>query len=78
MKYSTILTKRRIERQEQLDRIQAEQAQYEQETRVNVRPSIWQRIKNSKVGRAFSYIMRIRVVIDVPNALPEGRGENNY
>ena len=67
-----------MERQEQLDRIQAEQAQYEQETRVNVRPSLWQRIKNSKVGRAFSYIMRIRVVIDVPNALPEGRGENNY
>ncbi len=67
-----------VQRQEQLDQLQAEQAQYEQETRVNVKPSLWQRIKNSKVGRAISYVMRIRVVIDVPNALPEGRGENNY
>ena len=64
------------QRQQQLDAIQEEQLRYEQETRVEMKPSLWQRIKNSKVGRAISYIMRIRVVIDVPNALPEGRGEN--
>ncbi len=70
---------RNIQRQQQLDQLQAEQAQYQQETQVKVKPSLWQRIKNSKLGRAVSYVMRIRVVIDVPNALPEGRGENyNY
>ena len=64
------------QREQQLNAIAEEQAKYEQETRVDVKPSLWQRIKNSKVGRAISYIMKIRIVIDVPNALPEGRGEN--
>ena len=44
------------------------------DTRMEVKPSLWQRIKNSKFGRAVSYILRIKVVLDVP-ALPEGRGE---
>ena len=44
------------------------------DTRMEVKPSVWQRIKNSKFGRAVSYILRIKVVLDVP-ALPEGRGE---
>ncbi len=69
-------TQKQVERQQQLDQIQAEQQQYELETRVEVKPSLWERIKNSKIARAISYIMKIRVVIDVPNALPEGRGEN--
>ena len=49
--------------------------QYMEQTRVDVKPSLWQRIKNSKVVRAISYIMKIKVVVEVPNALPEGRGE---
>ena len=48
----------------------------EKETRFEVKPSLWQRIKNSKLVRTISYIMKIKVVLDVP-ALPEGRGENN-
>ena len=52
-----------------------ENKQYLEETRVDVKPSLWQRIKNSKVVRAIKYVMRIKVVIEVPNALPEGRGE---
>ena len=52
-----------------------ENEQYMEQTRVNVKPSLWQRIKNSKVVRAISYIMKIKVVVEVPNALPEGRGE---
>ena len=44
------------------------------DTRMEVKPSLWQRIKNSKFGRAVSYILRIKVVLEVP-ALPEGRGE---
>lgn len=48
---------------------------YIADTRVQVKPSLWQRIKNSKFGRAVSCILKIKVVLDVP-ALPEGRGEN--
>ena len=49
---------------------------YYEETRFEVKPSLWQRIKNSKLVRTISYITKIRVRLDVP-ALPEGRGENN-
>ena len=49
---------------------------YIQETRFEVKPSLWERIRNSKLVRTISYIMKIRVVLDVP-ALPEGRGENS-
>ena len=54
---------------------ETENKEYVEQTRVEVKPSLWQRIKNSKVVRAISYIMKIRVVVEVPNALPEGRGE---
>ncbi len=52
----------------------AEDENYMKETTIEVKPSLWQRIKNSRIGRAISYIMRARIVIEVP-ALPEGRGE---
>lgn len=52
-----------------------ENKEYLEQTRVEVKPSLWQRIKNSKIVRAISYIMKIKVTIEVPNALPEGRGE---
>lgn len=54
--------------------VNEEQATYLADTRVEVKPSLWQRIKNSKFGRTVSYILKIRVVLDMP-ALPEGRGE---
>ena len=47
-----------------------------EQTRVEVKPSLWQRFKNSKFVRAIKYVMRIKVVLDYP-ALPEGRGENS-
>ena len=53
----------------------AENQKYIEETRVDVKPSLWQRIKNSKVVRAIKYIMKIKVLIEMPNRLPEGRGE---
>ena len=49
--------------------------EYIEQTRFEVKPTLWQRIKNSKFVRTISYIMKIRVVLDYP-ALPEGRGEN--
>ncbi len=67
------------EEEQQLVQQQAieEQQQYEQESTFEVRPSLWQRFKNSKFVRAIKAITRIRIVIDAPDALPEGRGENN-
>ena len=47
---------------------------YMEQTRFDVKPSLWQRIKNSRLVRTISYIMKIRVVLEFP-ALPEGRGQ---
>ena len=47
---------------------------YVQETTFEVKPSLWQRIKESKIGRAIRYAFRIRIVLDVP-ALPDGKKE---
>lgn len=54
-----------------------EQQQYAQATTFEAKPSLWQRIKNSKFVRAVKAITRIRIVLDYSDALPEGRGENN-
>lgn len=48
--------------------------EYAPET-FEVKPSLWQRFKNSKFVRAIKYVMSIRVVLDLP-ALPEGKTEN--
>lgn len=55
-----------------------EQQQYVQDTTFEAKPSLWQRVKNSKFVRAIKAITRIRIVLDYSDALPEGRGENNY
>ena len=52
--------------------IETEMETYFEETRFETKPSLWQRIKNSKFVRTIRYIMQIRVVLDYP-ALPEGR-----
>ena len=59
---------------EQIEEVTPEDKTYFEQTRVEVKPSLWQRIKNSKIVRAISYAMKIKVVLQVP-ALPEGRGE---
>ena len=56
---------------------QIDQQQYIQETTFEQKPSLWERIKKSKVVRAIRLITKIRIVIDDTAALPEGRGENN-
>ncbi len=48
---------------------------YYEETRVEVKSSLWQRFKQSKFVRTIKYIMKIRVVLEVP-ALPSGKEEN--
>ncbi len=49
---------------------------YLADTRIDVKPSLWQRFKNTKFVRIIRNITKIRIRIDIP-ALPEGRGENN-
>ena len=53
-----------------------EEEQYVEETTFEAKPSLWQRIKNSKFVRAVKAITKIRIVLDYSDALPEGRGEN--
>lgn len=52
------------------------QEAYFEQTRFDVKPSLWQRIKNSKFARTLQYIFKIRIVLDYPK-LPEGN-DNNY
>ena len=52
-----------------------EEQQYIQSTTFEAKPSLWSRFKNSKLIKAVSYVFRIRVKLELPNALPEGRGE---
>lgn len=47
-----------------------EEAEYIEDTRFEKKPSLWQRIKNSKFVRTVNYILKIRVVLDYP-ALPD-------
>ena len=49
--------------------------EYEKSIMFEKKPSLWQRFKNSKLARAVSYVFKIRIRIELPNALPEGRGE---
>ena len=50
--------------------------EYIEETTFEAKPTLWQRIKNSKLVRAATYVFRIKIRIELPsNALPEGRGE---
>lgn len=57
--------------------VNQEIASYQEATTFKTKTSLWQKIKNSKLVRAATYVFRIRIRIELPsNALPEGRGEN--
>ena len=62
---------------ETIDNIVDEDVQYYEETRIDVKPSLWQRIKNMKFVRALRYLMKIKVVLELP-ALPEGKMEEQH
>ena len=51
-----------------------ENKEYVEETTFEVKPTLWQRIKQSKFVRAISYAFKVRVVLDVP-ALPEANND---
>ncbi len=56
--------------------VQAVNNDYIEDTRLNVKPSLWQKFKNSKIVKRLGYLFRIKVVLDIPS-LPEGRRENS-
>ena len=58
---------------ENVEEIEVDTA-YMEETRIEVKPSLWQRIKNSKLARTVSCLFRIKIRLDIP-ALPEGNQE---
>ena len=60
--------------EEVVENVETEEQQYIADTTFEVKPSLWQRIKQSKIVRAMSYIFKIRVKLELPDALPEGRG----
>ena len=55
---------------------EVQKQEYIEETTFEQKPSLWQKIKNSKLVRGIRYILKIKVVLDYSEALPEGRGEN--
>ena len=59
----------------EIEQTTPEEKTYFEQTRVEVKPSLWQRFKQSKFVRTIKYIMKIRVVLEVP-ALPSGKEEN--
>ncbi len=68
-------TEERVEKVQKVVEEPVQEDTYFEETRFEVKPSLWQRIKNSKFVRTIRYIMQIKVVLDYP-ALPEGRQDN--
>ena len=48
---------------------------YNESITFEKKPSLWQKFKNSKLVRAVSYVFKIRIRVELPNALPEGRNE---
>ena len=74
-KQATAKQEEKVQNVQQVE-IAEEQArqEYIEQTTFEKKPSLWQRIKNSKLVRSIKYIMKIRVVLDYP-ALPEGKSE---
>ncbi len=67
----------KIEKIPMQEEVQLPQEAFFEQTRFEVKPSIWQKFKNSQFIRAIQYILKIRIVIDYP-ALPEGNNQKNY
>ncbi|MCR5145869.1 MAG: hypothetical protein K6B70_00755 [Clostridia bacterium] len=54
-----------------------ENQQYYEDTRITIKPSFWERIKNLKLIRTLRYLLKIKVVLELP-ALPEGKMEEQH
>lgn len=61
--------------EESVEYIDEQIQSYQESITVEKKPSLWERFKKTKLARAVSYVLKIRIRIELPNALPEGRGE---
>lgn len=61
--------------EEKEEKVQEQIQEYQESVEFEQKPSLWQKFKNSKLVRAVTYVFKIRIRIELPNALPEGRGE---
>ena len=57
------------------EQVKQQVQEYQESVTFDKKPSLWQKFKNSKLVKAVTYVFKIRVRIELPNALPEGRGE---
>ena len=59
--------------------VQNQKPQVEQieEKPKKVKSSLWNKIKNSKIVRAVKFALKIKVVLQLPEALPEGNNQEN-
>ena len=62
---------------EEPEKVEVDTDNYIEQTRVEVKPTLWERIKQSKFAKALTFLFKIRIKIDMSNALPEGKGEHN-
>lgn len=61
---------------EKIQKENEEKEKYVKDTTFEVKPSLWQKIKNSKIIKAATYIFKIKVRLEFPaNALPEANNE---
>lgn len=68
----TPIFEQKTEKAEEKVKETEELSEYIEETRFEVKPTLWERIKQSKFVQVIKHLTRIRIVFDVP-ALPEGR-----
>ena len=64
-----------LQMEEEEEEIAEELSAYTAATTFERKPSLMERIRNSKLVRAATYLFRIKIRIELPNALPEGRGD---
>ena len=62
---------------EEVDDNAIEDNQYYEDTRISIKPSFWERVKNMKLIRRIRYLMKIKIVLELP-ALPEGKMEEQH
>ena len=65
-----------VEQDAQKEEEQKQIQEYQESISFDKKPSLWQRFKNSKLVKAVTYVFKIRVRIELPNALPEGKNNN--
>ena len=64
-----------VKEEPKVQNVEESYTEFIEETRFEVKPSLWERIKQSKFVQTIIRISKIRIVLDVP-ALPEGKGDN--